>query len=71
VIYVEIFILGIREPLANTGQPCTTVTCGTFCTVCLTAIQLIDWWAYTLLEVLWFCIQGLKCSELLHLLIEA
>jgi len=26
VIYVEIFILSIREPLANTGQLCTTTS---------------------------------------------
>jgi len=26
VIYVEISILGIREPLANTGQLCTTIS---------------------------------------------
>jgi hypothetical protein len=26
VIYVEIFILGIREPLANTGQLCSTTS---------------------------------------------
>jgi hypothetical protein len=26
VIYLEIFILRIREPLANTGQLCTTIS---------------------------------------------
>ena len=49
-IYVEIFIPGIREPLANTGQLCITISHLRDILYCMTAIRLIDWWAFTFLE---------------------